>query len=65
MVSVARVAQRGGSQRASRIITTPSPRLPGTSDRVLLLSGTLHSVLTGIFLILEKISKDTGTGGGK
>jgi len=41
---------------------------PGTSDRVLLLSGTLHSVLTGIFLILEKISKDTSAGpkkGGK
>lgn len=32
---------------------------PGTSDRVLLLSGSLHSVLTSIFLILEKISRDT------
>lgn len=31
---------------------------PGTSDRVLLLSGSLHSVLTAIFLILEKISRD-------
>lgn len=31
---------------------------PGTSDRVLLLSGSLHSVLTSIFLILEKISRD-------
>lgn len=27
----------------------------GTSDRVLLLSGSLHSVLTAIFLILEKV----------
>ncbi|KAG1677905.1 hypothetical protein FOA52_001323 [Chlamydomonas sp. UWO 241] len=33
---------------------------PGTSDRVLLLSGTLHSVLTSIFLILEKVSRDGG-----
>ncbi|MEW5301313.1 MAG: hypothetical protein WDW36_004178 [Sanguina aurantia] len=31
---------------------------PGTSDRVLLLSGSLHSVLTAIFLILEKITRD-------
>ncbi|EFJ46104.1 hypothetical protein VOLCADRAFT_121094 [Volvox carteri f. nagariensis] len=31
---------------------------PGTSDRVLLLSGSLHAVLTAIFLILEKISRD-------
>lgn len=31
---------------------------PGTSDRVLLLSGTLHSVLTAIFLILEKVARD-------
>eukprot|EP00798_Chlamydomonas_sp_ICE-L_P005394 gene5394-5616_t len=31
---------------------------PGTSDRVLLLSGTLHAVLTAVFLILEKISRD-------
>ncbi len=30
----------------------------GTSDRVLLLSGSLHAVLTAIFLILEKISRD-------
>lgn len=36
----------------------------GTSDRVLLLSGSLHSVLTAIFLILEKITRDNnGTGG--
>ncbi|GAX79930.1 hypothetical protein CEUSTIGMA_g7370.t1 [Chlamydomonas eustigma] len=34
---------------------------PGTSDRVLLLSGSLHSVLTSIFLILEKISRDSST----
>lgn len=34
---------------------------PGTSDRVLLLSGSLHSVLTSIFLILEKISRDGNT----
>ena len=33
----------------------------GTSDRVLLLSGSLHSVLTSIFLILEKISRDGAT----
>lgn len=32
----------------------------GTSDRVLLLSGSLHSVLTSIFLILEKVSRDGG-----
>jgi RNA-binding protein Nova len=32
---------------------------PGTSDRVLLLSGSLHSVLTAVFLILEKISADS------
>lgn len=31
---------------------------PGTSERVLLLSGTLHSVLTSIFLILEKLAAD-------
>ena len=30
----------------------------GTSDRVLLLSGSLHSVLTAIFMILEKVSRD-------
>lgn len=35
-----------------------APALAGTSDRVLLLSGSLHSVLTAIFLILEKISRD-------
>eukprot|EP00201_Polytomella_parva_P003602 CAMPEP_0175078704 /NCGR_PEP_ID=MMETSP0052_2-20121109/24312_1 /TAXON_ID=51329 ORGANISM="Polytomella parva, Strain SAG 63-3" /NCGR_SAMPLE_ID=MMETSP0052_2 /ASSEMBLY_ACC=CAM_ASM_000194 /LENGTH=377 /DNA_ID=CAMNT_0016348747 /DNA_START=15 /DNA_END=1148 /DNA_ORIENTATION=+ len=34
---------------------------PRTSDRVLLLSGSLHSVLTAIFLILEKISRDSNT----
>mmetsp|Transcript_21751 Transcript_21751/g.47541 ORF Transcript_21751/g.47541 Transcript_21751/m.47541 type:complete len:329 (+) Transcript_21751:113-1099(+) len=37
---------------------------PGTSDRVLLLSGSLHSVLTAIFLILEKVSRDTGAANG-
>jgi hypothetical protein len=31
---------------------------PGTSERVLLLSGTLHSVLTGVFLMLEKLPRD-------
>ena len=31
----------------------------GTSDRVLLLSGSLHSVLTAIFLILEKVARDS------
>lgn len=35
---------------------------PGTSDRVLLLSGSLHSVLTSMFLILEKISRDASSG---
>jgi hypothetical protein len=34
----------------------------GTSDRVLLLSGSLHSVLTAIFLILEKIARDAAAG---
>ncbi|GFH06301.1 uncharacterized protein HaLaN_00908, partial [Haematococcus lacustris] len=34
---------------------------PGTSDRVLLLSGCLHSVLTAIFLILEKVSRDAAS----
>ncbi|KAG2447266.1 hypothetical protein HYH02_007596 [Chlamydomonas schloesseri] len=37
---------------------------PGTSDRVLLLSGSLHAVLTAIFLILEKISRDVSAGAG-
>lgn len=36
---------------------------PGTSERVLLLSGTLHSVLTATFLILEKVSRDAGVNG--
>jgi hypothetical protein len=30
----------------------------GTSERVLLLSGTLHSVLTSVFLMLEKLPKE-------
>ena len=34
----------------------------GTSDRVLLLAGTLHSVLTAIFMILEKVSRDAQAG---
>jgi len=38
---------------------------PGTSDRVLLLSGSLHSVLTAIFLILEKVARDASNGGAK
>ena len=37
---------------------------PGTSDRVLLLSGTLHSVLTAVFLILEKVSRDVNKSAG-
>lgn len=32
--------------------------LAGTSERVLLLSGTLHSVLTSVFLMLEKLPKE-------
>lgn len=32
---------------------------PGTSERVLLLSGSLHAVLTAIFLMLEKLPKNT------
>lgn len=32
--------------------------LVGTSERVLLLSGTLHSVLTSVFLMLEKLPKE-------
>ena len=45
-------------------------RAAGTSDRVLLLSGSLHSVLTAIFLILEKVARDAAatrakTGKGK
>lgn len=31
---------------------------PGTSERVLLLSGSLHSVLTSVFLMLEKLPKE-------
>ena len=31
---------------------------------MLLLSGSLHSVLTAIFLILEKITRDSGAGKG-
>lgn len=52
-------------------LTDAIPPLPtGTSDRVLLLSGSLHSVLTAIFLILEKVARDTAankarTGKGK
>lgn len=38
---------------------------PGTSDRVLLLSGSLHSVLTSIFLILEKVSRDVNAAASK
>eukprot|EP00877_Chromochloris_zofingiensis_P007544 jgi/Chrzof1/3042/Cz12g09120.t1 len=42
----------------------------GTSERVLLLSGSLHSVLTAVFLMLEKLPRDTvmpigGRPGGK
>lgn len=42
----------------------PSPAWPaclvpaGTSERVLLLSGSLHSVLTSVFLMLEKLPKE-------
>lgn len=32
---------------------------PGTSERVLLLSGSLHAVLTAIFLMLEKLPKSS------
>lgn len=35
---------------------------PGTSERVLLLSGSLHSVLTAVYLILEKIAADSKAG---
>ena len=40
--------------------TPPRPRTPatGTSERVLLLSGLLHSVLTAVFLMLEKLPRD-------
>jgi len=31
---------------------------PGTSERVLLLSGSLHAVLTSVFLMLEKLPKE-------
>ncbi|KAI8473692.1 MAG: hypothetical protein J3K34DRAFT_173419 [Monoraphidium minutum] len=34
---------------------------PGTSERVLLLSGSLHSVLTGVFLMLEKLPREPGS----
>jgi hypothetical protein len=34
---------------------------PGTSERVLLLSGPLHSVLTAVFLSLEKLPRDPGS----
>lgn len=43
---------------------------PGTSERVLLLSGSLHSVLTAVFLSLEKLPREPtspvarGSGGG-
>jgi predicted RNA-binding protein YlqC (UPF0109 family) len=37
---------------------------PGTSERVLLLSGPLHSVLTAVFLMLEKLPEGGGAGGG-
>lgn len=36
---------------------------PGTSDRVILLSGSLHAVLTAVFLMLEKFPIDNGRGG--
>lgn len=42
-----------------------APLSTGTSDRVLLLSGSLHSVLTAIFLILEKVARDNAAGKGK
>lgn len=48
------VVTAGASHRAP----VPFCASAGTSDRVLLLSGTLHSVLTSIFLILEKVSRD-------
>ncbi len=35
----------------------------GTSDRVILLSGSLHAVLTAVFLMLEKFPIDNGRGG--
>ena len=34
--------------------------LAGSSERVLLLSGSLHAVLTAIFLMLEKLPRDNG-----
>lgn len=34
---------------------------PGTSERVLLLSGPLHSVLTAVFLMLEKLPREPGS----
>lgn len=34
------------------------PPPSGTSERVLLLSGSLHAVLTSIFLMLEKLPKE-------
>jgi RNA-binding protein Nova len=36
----------------------------GTSERVLLLSGSLHAVLTSVFLMLEKLPKENTSGGG-
>lgn len=42
---------------------------PGTSERVLLLSGSLHSVLTAVFLMLEKLPREpsspVGRGSGR
>jgi hypothetical protein len=47
------------TQRAARpAFLEHTPTQPGTSERVLLLSGTLHSVLTSVFLMLEKLPKD-------
>lgn len=56
--SGANIEQLQRSSGARIQLSRAGELFPGTSDRVLLLSGTLQSVLTAIFLILEKVSRD-------
>ncbi len=57
--AVAARLQLSGAARRRR-----KPRhAAGTSDRVILLSGSLHAVLTAVFLMLEKFPIDNGRGG--
>lgn len=52
-------------QSGARIVLSRAREFfPGTSDRIILLSGTVSAILTALHLILSKVSED-GDGGGK